>query len=78
MNPHQPFEGVITALITPFHNDGSIDYGSFKKLIEYQRSSKIHGIVILGTTGENPTLNDEESKELILEALMYQTEYFHV
>ena len=60
------FEGVYTAILTPFQNDGqSIDYGVYKDLIERQISAGISGIVPCGTTGESPTLNYEEHKELI-------------
>jgi 4-hydroxy-tetrahydrodipicolinate synthase len=75
---HRPFSGVITALVTPFKNDGSLDLNAFNKLLDLQKKSGIHGVVILGTTGENPTLNDEESQELVLNALEHRTNDFHV
>lgn len=55
-----PFEGVATALVTPFTDDGAIDYTALSQLIEFQISSGIDAIVILGTTGESSTLTHEE------------------
>ena len=53
------FEGVATALITPF-TDNSINIATLKKLIDFQIAGGVKGLVILGTTGENPTVNDDE------------------
>ena len=53
-------KGLFTALITPFKNDFSIDEDAFCKLIEYQISNNVHGLVPCGTTGEYPTLSFEE------------------
>lgn len=56
----QKLQGVWTALITPFKKDGSIDWDSFDKLVDRQLEAKVTGLVICGTTGESPTLTDEE------------------
>ena len=61
-------QGVWTALITPFKNDGSIDWESFDRLVDKQLDAKVVGLVISGTTGESPTLNDDECVELIKRA----------
>jgi 4-hydroxy-tetrahydrodipicolinate synthase len=61
-------QGVWTALITPFNMDGSIDWDSFDKLIDIQIEAGIKGFVISGTTGESPTLCDEECTKLIIRA----------
>lgn len=58
------FKGVFTALVTPFYNN-KIDYESLEKLVEYQISSGIQGLVLLGTTGESATLDEEERDELL-------------
>lgn len=58
------FEGIITAIVTPFKNN-LIDQAAYEKLIEWQIKSGIHGIVPCGTTGESPTLSKEEKKTLI-------------
>ena len=53
------FEGVCTAVITPFTKDG-IDYAAFEKQIEFQIKNGISALCVLGTTGEAPTITDEE------------------
>lgn len=57
--------GTITALITPFAKDGSVDYGALKALVEEQTSAGIEGICSVGTTGESPTLSHEEHQKVI-------------
>ena len=56
------FTGAATAVITPFKN-GSVDYASFKNIIEQQISGSIDAIVVAGTTGEAATLTHEEHME---------------
>lgn len=58
------FEGVYTALITPFKN-GTIDYQALENLVAMQVEQGIDGIVPMGTTGESPTVSFEEHKEFI-------------
>ncbi len=58
------FQGVITALVTPFLN-GVIDEKAFIHLIESQIANGIQGIVPVGTTGESPTLSNEEHLRVI-------------
>lgn len=53
------FTGACTALVTPFLN-GQVNYPMLERLIQYQMDSGIRTIVICGTTGEAPTLSDEE------------------
>ena len=57
--------GTITALITPFAKDGSVDYGALKALVEEQTAAGIEGICSVGTTGESPTLSHEEPRKVI-------------
>jgi len=54
------FKGSMVALITPFNEDGYLDESSLKKLINWHIESKTDAIVLSGTTGESPTLLDEE------------------
>ena len=61
-------KGVWTALITPFKEDESIDWEAFDNLINKQIEGKVTGIVISGTTGESPTLEDNEINELVKRA----------
>ncbi|MBF0136862.1 MAG: 4-hydroxy-tetrahydrodipicolinate synthase [Magnetococcus sp. DMHC-1] len=64
------FEGVICALITPFR-DGRVDGQSMRRLIEYQISQGVQGIVPCGTTGESATLSHDEHREVIRLCLEY-------
>ncbi len=57
-------KGVYTALVTPFKNDGSIDFDSLAKLIKRQVNGGVAGLVAGGTTGEAVTLTAEERMEL--------------
>jgi len=59
------FTGLYTALITPFTNNDEIDYKALDKIIDQQIKAKVDGLVILGTTGESPTIEDAERTELI-------------
>jgi len=59
------FRGAFTALVTPMTQSGEIDYEGFRRLIKFQITEGIDGIVPLGTTGENPTLDDKEEDKLI-------------
>lgn len=58
-------QGIWTAIVCPFNEDGSIDYESFGKLLKRQQEAEVTGVVINGTTGESPTLTDEEKLSLI-------------
>ncbi len=57
--------GTGTALVTPFHKDGSIDFQALENLIEYQISGGIDYLVFLGTTGEAVVLNKDERNAVI-------------
>lgn len=58
--------GVFTALVTPFTEDGShVDFGAFERLLESQLDGGVAGLIPCGTTGETPTLSDEEQREVI-------------
>ncbi len=58
------FKGSITALITPFKN-GLLDEDTLRRLVEWQIAEGTHGLVPTGTTGESPTLNFDEHKQVI-------------
>jgi 4-hydroxy-tetrahydrodipicolinate synthase len=62
------FQGLITALITPFKN-GDIDFASLKKLLDYQMQNNVDGIIIGGSTGEGMSLSGGEYKVLLEEAV---------
>ncbi len=59
------FKGAITALITPFTQDGDIDWKAFDNFVEWQIDQGIDGVVPVGTTGESPTLTHEEHKQVV-------------
>ncbi len=59
------FKGSGVALITPFNEDGSVDFASLEKLIEYQIAGGTDAIISLGTTGEPSTLNRKEKEEVV-------------
>ncbi|MBC7311148.1 MAG: dihydrodipicolinate synthase family protein, partial [Rhizobium sp.] len=61
---HQRFNGVFTALVTPF-KDGAIDTAAYDALVERQIEAGVAGLVPVGTTGEAATLSDEEAEALI-------------
>lgn len=65
------FEGAAVAIVTPFHEDGSVDYGKLKELVEFQISNGTDAIVICGTTGESSTLTHEEHLECIKKCIEY-------
>ncbi|OYY02740.1 MAG: 4-hydroxy-tetrahydrodipicolinate synthase, partial [Acidocella sp. 35-58-6] len=56
------FHGSMVALVTPMHEDGSIDEETFIRFINWQIAQGTHGIVPVGTTGESPTLTHDEHK----------------
>lgn len=58
-------QGSIVAIVTPMHEDGSLDAPALKKLIDWHIAEGTDGIVIVGTTGESPTVSVEEHCELI-------------
>ena len=55
---------IITALVTPFYDDGSINFEALPKLIEALLEQHTEGILLAGTTAESPTLTHEEELEL--------------
>lgn len=58
------FKGLGIALVTPFKQDGSIDYDALKRLVEYQTDNGADFLCILGTTSEAPCLDREEKEEI--------------
>jgi 4-hydroxy-tetrahydrodipicolinate synthase len=60
---------VLTAIVTPFHEDGSVDYERFRELAGRLVDNGSDGVLVFGTTGESPTLSDDEKLELLAAAL---------
>jgi 4-hydroxy-tetrahydrodipicolinate synthase len=60
---------VLTASVTPFNSDGSVNFDKFRELANYLVDHGSDGIVVAGTTGESPTLSDDEKLELFAAAV---------
>ncbi len=63
--------GSLVAIVTPMHQDGSLDLDAFRGLIDFHIEQGTDGIVVVGTTGESPTVNVEEHELLIAEAVKH-------
>jgi 4-hydroxy-tetrahydrodipicolinate synthase len=63
--------GSLVAIVTPMREDGSLDLARFRSLIDWHVSEGTDGIVVVGTTGESPTVNFDEHKELIRIAVQH-------
>jgi 4-hydroxy-tetrahydrodipicolinate synthase len=61
----KPIVGSIVALITPMHEDGSVDYDALRRLIDWHLDEGTDCIGVVGTTGESPTVSVEEHWEII-------------
>ena len=59
------FKGAGVAIVTPFHEDGSVNYEAFGEQIERQIAGKTDAIIVCGTTGEASTLSHEEHLDVI-------------
>lgn len=59
------FEGSGVAIVTPFNNDGSVNYGKLEELIDFQIENGTDSIIVCGTTGESSTLTTDEHLECI-------------
>ena len=63
--------GSLVAIVTPMKSDGSLDLGGFRKLIDWHVEEGTDAIVVVGTTGESPTVDFDEHKELIRIAVQH-------
>ena len=61
----RPIRGSIPALITPMLADGQVDYPTLRKLIDWHVAEGTDGLVIVGTSGESPTVNVDEHREIL-------------
>ena len=57
--------GSIVAIVTPMREDGGLDLARFRSLMDWHIAEGTDGIVVVGTTGESPTVDIDEHKELI-------------
>ena len=69
MSKFSLFFGAATALATPFEQNGDLDLDSYRKLLRFQLDGGIDALLVCGTTGEAPTLSDEEALTLLREAI---------
>jgi 4-hydroxy-tetrahydrodipicolinate synthase len=76
--PTAPFGRVLTAIITPFNDDGSVDYVTFSRLINHLVHNGSDGIVVAGTTGESPTLTAAEKTALFRAAVEAARDKTHI
>src|SRR3954452_16608032 len=60
---------VLTAMVTPFREDGSVDFDSFQRLARHLVENGSDGVVVAGTTGESPNLTDDERLDLFRAAI---------
>jgi 4-hydroxy-tetrahydrodipicolinate synthase len=67
----QMIQGSMVAIVTPMQGDGSLDLVAFRALIDFHVAQGTDGIVVVGTTGESPTVNVEEHELLIAEAVKH-------
>src|SRR5262245_5693300 len=65
--------GSFVALITPFNNDGSVDFGAFRTLLKFHEAHGTSAVLIMGSTGETSMLTPEEKKQIIVEAAKMKT-----
>ena len=65
MLPAAPFGRVLTAMVTPFHEDGSLDLDGAARVAEYLADHGHDGVVVSGTTGESPTTSTEEDGQIL-------------
>ncbi|MDP4177992.1 MAG: 4-hydroxy-tetrahydrodipicolinate synthase [Bacillota bacterium] len=63
-------DGIWVPLITPFEN-GKVDFESYKKLVDYYIGKGVTGIMPLGTTGESPTVSEEEYEEILSKTMEF-------
>jgi 4-hydroxy-tetrahydrodipicolinate synthase len=65
MRKARKFQGTATAIVTPFASDGTVDEKALRRLVEFQIKGGVEGLVPVGTTGENPTLTQDEQLRIV-------------
>ena len=64
MSLRDKFRGTGIAIVTPFQNDGKIDWDNFRKLINFWITNKVEYLIVLGTTGESATIHGAEKQQV--------------
>jgi len=72
--PHEKVTGSFVALITPFNQDGTIDFASFQTLFDFQEKNGTSALLIMGSTGEVSMLSPEERKQIIHETVKFKSD----
>ena len=67
---NKEFQGVYAVAVTPFHKDGSFDLEAAKRHLDYLIENGVHGICILGATGEYQSVTLEEHKEYVRKSFL--------
>jgi 4-hydroxy-tetrahydrodipicolinate synthase len=65
LSPMRPYEGLLTAMVTPFHADGGVNEDAAVAIAGHLLANGSHGLVVAGTTGEAATLTDDEQVRLV-------------
>ena len=66
-----PLQGSLVAIVTPMHEDGTLDLDAYRRLIDWHIEEGTDGIVVVGTTGESPTVDWDEHRLLIKTAVVH-------
>ncbi len=72
--PTRVVEGSFVALITPLNQDGTVDFGGFRTLLDFQRDNGTAAVLIMGSTGEVSMLSQQERHQIVEETLAFRTE----
>ena len=67
-----PIEGVFAAAVTPLNTDGQLDLAALPRLIDFLAGRGCHGVLLLGTTGEGPSLSVAERSDVLREGLRHR------
>ena len=68
---NQQFKGTGVALITPFNEDGSIDFPGLETIVNHLIENRTDTILVAGTTGESPTLSNQEKVDLLKKVIEF-------
>ena len=75
--PKLKIEGSFVALVTPFNNDGSVDFEGFRTLIKFHQANGTKALLFMGSTGEVSMLSPDERKKVIIETAKMKTGDMH-
>jgi 4-hydroxy-tetrahydrodipicolinate synthase len=67
--PHPQLRGLFVAVVTPFHDDASVDFRALERHLDWLVEQGVHGVMVAGTAGEYASLSDPERKEIALQSV---------